>query len=338
MSESEDSPFVQMVNLTFRAQISFQALWVAAELGLADLLADGPRRPEDLAKSTGTHPQSLYRLLRALATVGAVREQEGRTFSLTPLGATLRSGPGSLRGAVRFYGHPFRMHAWEEFLYSVRTGERAFDRAYGAPLFDWLKDHPKEAEVFNAAMSSLTGRLVQDVVASYDFASIGTLVDVGGGHGTLLATLLKANASMRGVLFDLPGVVAGARETLSAHGVADRCTVVGGSFFDSVPSGGDAYIMKSIIHDWDDDESLTILRNCRAAMSSGGRVLLIERVVPGPDEPDYGKLLDLEMLVLPGGQERTQDEYAALLARAGLKLTRIVPTGQGPSIIEAAPA
>lgn len=338
MTESKDSPFVQMVNLTFRAQISFHALWAAAELGLADLLGDGRRGSEELAKATGAHPPSLYRLLRALATVGAVREHDGRTFSLTPLGATLRSGPGSLRGAVRFYGHPFRMHAWEEFLYSVRTGERAFDRAYGAPPFDWLKDHPEAAEVFNAAMSSITARLVQDLVSSYDFSSIGALVDVGGGHGTLLASILKANPSMRGVLFDLPEVVVGARDTLSADGVADRCTVVGGSFFDSVPSGGDAYIMKSIIHDWDDNASVAILRNCRAAMSPGGRVLLVERIVPGPDEPDYSKLLDLEMLVIPGGKERTGDEYAALLARAGLKLTRVVAIGPGPSVIEAVPA
>ena len=312
-----------------------KALNVAAELGVADLLRDGPRSSDELAGACGAHPAALYRLLRALAGVGVFTELDGRRFALTPLAELLRSDvPGSMRALARMYGSE-QYRAWDGLLESVRTGEPAFDRTFGASYFDYLGRNPDAGAVFNEAMTGWTTQVADAVVEAYDFTGVNTVVDVGGGHGLLLATILRAHPSMRGALFDLPHVVAGAGPLLEAAGVADRCVTVGGDFFASVPEGGDAYLLAQILHDWDDERCRPILENCRRAMRPDGRVLVVEQVLPPANEPSLGKWLDLHMLVLLTGRERTEAEYGALLEAAELELTRVIPTSSGAGIVEA---
>jgi hypothetical protein len=315
-----------------------QAVSVAAELGLADLLRDGPRTPAQLAEATGTHAQSLYRLLRALASVGVFAEDEQGRFALTPLAETLRGDvPGSLRAvAVMTGGEHFR--AWGDLLYSVQTGRTAFEKLYGEPVFAWLAAHPQAAHTFDAAMVGIHGRETGAMLDAYDFAGVGTLVDVGGGNGSLLTATLHRHAQLRGVLYDRPDVVERARPALKAAGLEERCRAVGGNFFESVPAGGDAYLLRHIIHDWYDEQCLTILRNCRKVMPPHGKLLLVEAVIPPGNGPFASKFLDLNMLVIPGGMERGEREYRELLAAAGFRLARVVPTATEVSVIEGVPA
>ena len=319
--------------------LAAQTVYVAAKLGIADLLADGPKSVEDLAASTDTHAPSLYRVLRAAASLGVFTEQENRTFALNPTAQVLLSNaPNSLRDIAIFMGEDWHWNVWGQTLYSVQSGKSAWARAHGDDVFEYFKDRPDAFGVFNRAMTSLTVLSTKAVIEGYDFSGINKLVDIAGGHGRLLTEIVEANASLQGVLFDMPQVIEGARENVAKSSVADRVELVSGDFFASVPAGGDAYIMKHIIHDWDDERSLVILKNIKQAMNPGGRVLLVESVVTDGNNQDFTKLMDIEMMVSPGGKERTAAEYKELFEQAGLRLTRIIPTKSAYSVIEAVAA
>ncbi len=316
-----------------------QALHVAAKLGIADLLAEGPRRAEDLAGVTGSHPSSLFRVLPLLASEGVFEELEEGRFTLTPLAEPLRSdAPDSLRARAIFDGEEWNWHPWGNLLHSTKTGGSAFDYTYGVAVFDYLKETPEAATSFDGLMAAQTRPWALSVVDAYDFADIGTLVDVGGGYGVLLAAILTAHPHLKGVLIDQPHVVAGAGPKLEEAGLAGRCETVAGDFFQSVPDGGDAYILKHVLHDWDDDRCVSILGNCRRAISNQARLMVIEILVTPGNEPDYGKYLDLNMLVLTKGRERTEAQYRTLFEAAGFTLSRVVATRSELSIIEGRPA
>lgn len=316
---------------------------MAAELGLADQLASGPRTSEELAAETGLHAPSLRRALRLLTVVGVVAQVEPDRFELTELGGTLRSDvPQSVRSFVTMLCDEWAWRSWGDLLPTLRTGEIAVDRVMGKPLFDYLADHPEKAALFNAAMSDFTRAVAPAVVAGYDFSPFTRLVDVGGGNGTLLAHVLDAVPELQGVLFDLASGLESAGSVLEGAGVADRCEIVAGDFFDSVPEGGDAYLMRMILHDWDDEKAVAILRNCRKAMAPHGKVLVSERIIPEMVRPEDTQtlIIDLFMLVALGGRERTEAEYGDLLAQADFEVTRVVQglTPLGDAIIEASPA
>lgn len=331
----EPPPHVRVIQLATGFWVS-RALYAVAYFGIADHLKDGPEDLDRLAAATGTHAPSLRRVLRLLESFGLFRMDDGGRVDLTPLGATLRSdAPGAARSTIIALGGAWAWSAFGEVLYSLRTGKTGMEKAHGQGLFDFLTRHPEEATHFNAAMIGLHGGEPAAVAQAYDFGCIGTLVDVGGGSGNLLGTILKAHPDLRGVLFDRQHVAAEAESRLAAEGLADRCQVVSGDFFQAVPEGGDAYLLSHIIHDWDEDACLQILANCRRAMGPSGRLLIVEMVIHTGDEPDLGKLLDLVMLVVPGGQERSEEEYRSLLGRAGFRLSRVVPTPSPVSVIEA---
>ncbi len=314
------------------------ALSVAAKLRIADKLAAGAKSADQLARETDTHGPTLYRVLRALAGFGVFSESADGKFSLTPMGELLRSGvPGSMRGMADFCGSEWTWQAWGELLYSVRTGKTAFDHAFGKPCFDYLAEHKDESEVFNEAMTGFSSMVAPAVVEAYDFSKFGTIVDIGGGHGQLLTSILKANPWVKGVLFDAPHVASGAEKTIREAGVSDRCRTEGGDFFKAVAAGGDAYLMMHIIHDWPDDKAATILKHCRKSVNPGGKLLVVDSVVAPPNEPDMAKILDLEMLVLPSGKERSEVEFAALFAAAGWRLNRVVATKSPKKVIEGVP-
>lgn len=325
------------------AYMPAQVVYTAAELGVADQLAEGPRTSVELADELGTDPQSLLRLLRALTALGVLAQTEPDRFQLTELGGHLRSDtPDSVRNFVRMLCERESWHSWGDLVSSVRTGEPAFDRVVGMPLFEFLGRNPDKAATFGAAMSRNTRDVAPGVIAGFDFSRFGTIVDIGGGDGTLLAQILRAEPDVQGVLLDLPSGVEHAPAVLQAEGVADRCKVVPGDFFVSVPEGADAYLMKSTIHDWDDERAVTILRNCREAMAADGRVLILEPVIPELVTPEVTEslMIDLYMLVSPGGRERTEAEYRDLLAAAGFTLAAV--TGPIPPfgyhVVEGAPA
>ncbi len=312
-----------------------QAIYAAAKFGIADHLKDGPKSAELLATATETHADSLYRLLRALASVGIFAETEPRQFALTPLAEPLQSDvPGSKRALALMSGDE-QFKAWGEIEYSIKTGGMAFEKVFGEPVFDYLSKHPDKAQIFDAAMVGVHGREADAVVAAYDFAGVNVIADIGGGNGSQITNILKKHPNMRGILFDLPHVIERAKQNVNTAGIADRCQFVAGSFFEEIPAGADAYFMRHIIHDWDDEKSLTILRNCHTAMKPDGKLLVVESVIPPGNEPFGGKLLDLVMLLIPGGRERTQAEYQTLFSAAGFELSRIVPTATEVSVIEA---
>ena len=314
-----------------------QALYVAAKLGIADHLAAGPVSCADLATATGTDAPSLRRVLRALASVGVFTEAAPGSFALTPLADLLRTdAPGSMRALAITYNEE-QYRAWGALLHSVQTGGVAFEHLYGMPVFAYFAQHPEVDRVFNEAMIGWTNQVAGAVAGTFDFSPFGTIVDVGGGYGTLLAAILRGNPRARGILFDQPHVVASAEGLLAAAGVADRCARVGGDFFAAVPAGGDAYLLAQILHDWDDERCVTILAQCRRAIPDHGKLLVVELVLPTSEEPFFGKWLDLHMLVMAGGRERTAAEYDALFQAAGFRLTRVVPTAPGPSVVEAVP-
>lgn len=314
-----------------------KALSVAAELGVADHLREGPRTSDELASRCGVQATPFYRLLRALASAGVFREEEGRRFALTPLAELLRSDtPHSMRALARMYGSE-QFQAWAELEDSIRTGEPSFGQVFGTSYFEYLESHAQSGAVFNEAMTGWTTQLADAVTTAYDFGASNQVVDVGGGLGLLLSTILRANPTVEGVLFELPHVAADAKPFLQKAGVADRCTSVGGDFFESVPGGGTTYVLAQILHDWDDERCGVILGNCRQAIHPDGKLLVVEQVVPPANEPSLGKWLDLHMLVMLGGQERTESEYRSLLAAAGFQLTRVISTHSGASIVEAVP-
>jgi hypothetical protein len=331
-------PHAQVVQMATGLQVA-RAIYALAELGVADHLTDGPKSAEDLAAATGAHAPSLYRLMRFTASLGYFVEGADHTFALASLGDALRTdAPGHARSTVRMLAGPLGMGALGDVVHSIRTGEAGIEKAFGKPVFDYLAETPEQAAYFNEAMIGFHGMEPPAVAAAYDFSDIGVLVDVGGGTGNLLTTILNANPSMRGVLYDMPHVAAEARRAIEAKGLANRCDVAEGSFFDAVPAGGDAYVLSHIIHDWDEARCLRILANCRAAMGGRGRLLLVEMVIPPGNEFHLSKLTDFTMLVFtPGGRERTEAEYAELFAKAGFRLTRVVPTDSPVSVIEATP-
>ena len=310
-------------------------LYVAAKLKLADLLADGPRSSAELARSLGAHAPSLHRVLRGLVVLGMCSEENHGRFALTPSGTCLRAEmPGSLRDLAVLCGEEC-VAAWGGLVHSAMTGEPAFKHVFGMSQWEHRKQHPELNECFNAWSRQGTSRVAGAILAAYDFSAFRTIADVGGGLGTLLAAILKAHTSVTGILFDQPHVVSGARASLEAAGVAARCRVVGGSFFDRIPDGADLHILKSIIHDWDDEQSLAVLRNCRRALKEQGTLLLIERVMPERvEDAPHVVLQDLHMLAMTGGRERSEVEYRALLGVAGFTQTRVIATLCGLSIVE----
>jgi len=313
-------------------------LYVAAKLCLADHLAGAPRTAEELAGTTGTHAPSLYRLLRALESLGVVRQDGARRFALTAMGEALRTGaPGAARASILTLAGDWLLQGWEQVLYSVETGKSGLEKALGMPVFQWLGEHPEEASLFSETMVGFHGAEPAAVTSAYDFSGYKKIVDVGGATGHLLTTVLGAYPGPDGVLFDLPHVVRDAPTLIRERGVADRVTIEAGSFFERVPKGGDAYLLSHVIHDWSDDQCLTILGNCRREMTPDSHLHVIEMLLPSDGQAHPGKMLDLMMLVGPGGKERTEQEYAALLRSADLRLTRVVPTASAVSIVEAAP-
>jgi hypothetical protein len=334
---SQPAPDAALLELVFGRCVSM-ALSVVAKLRIADLLADGPKTVADLASRTATQATSLYRILRTLAAEGVFAEQVDGRFVLTPMGEYLRTGvKGSLRGIADFVGSDLTWRPWGQLLDTLRTGRTAFDSVFGEPMFDYLSKHKGESAVFNEGMTGFSSNVAPAVAEAYDFAQFKTVVDVGGGHGVLLNTILQAHEGLNGIVFDSRHVVVGAEDAIREAGLGRRCRAVGGDFFDCVPAGGDAYIMKHIIHDWPDDRATTILRNCRKAVNSDGKLLIMERVIPPGNDADFGKVLDLEMLVTASGRERTEVEYRQLLAGAGWRLTRVLPTKTSPHIVEAEP-
>jgi hypothetical protein len=320
-----------------------QAVYVAARLGITDLVGEDAKSAEALAASTGTHAPALRRLLRALAGLGLFVEDDRGDFRLTPMGACLRRDvPGSQRSTALFLMSQEGQRAWSALGYSVATGAPAFDHVFGMPVFDFYAAHPdaERSREHDGAMAALTNLVTEAVLRAYDFSALGTLVDVGGGNGAFLAAILRANPALRGVLFDLPHVVAGASGVLTGADVTPRCAVVGGSFFESVPEGGDAYLMKRIIHDWDDERAHAILVACRRAMRPGARLVVVDEVLPCRAEPSAtaAYLLDLEMLVATsGGRERTEDEFRQLYRAAGFTLSRVIPAAGSLCLVEGLP-
>ena len=306
-----------------------QAIHVAAVLGIADLLADGQQSSDELAIATDTNPRALHRLLRALAAFGLFHEDEARRFSLTELGDALRSdAPESVSGWASFVGRRNIRDAWSALEESIRTGENAFKLAHGVSVWEYRSQHLEESEIFDRAMASSSQVVIRSLIEAYDFGRFGTIVDVGGGNGTLLAALLAEYPGLNGVLFDQAHVARGVD-------LGERGRVVAGSFFESVPEGGDAYLLKWIIHDWEDEEAVAILRTVRR---NGGALLLVEKIVGPPNEGAEAKLSDLNMLVGPGGQERTLEEFRSLFEAAGYDLVGNTPTAAGQHVIEGAPA
>ncbi|GAB3795702.1 methyltransferase [Micromonospora zhanjiangensis] len=313
-----------------------RAIHAVAALEIPDLLDGSPATADQLAGKTGTQAPALYRLLRAVASVGLLTEDDKNAFTLTPLGATLRKdAPDSLHAfaVTELGGGHYR--AWGDLLHSIRTGEIAFDHVHNMSIWEYFFVHNQaDGQVFNKSMTELTGTVAAEVVSQYDFTPYRVIVDVGGGQGAFLSAVLRSHPNGSGVLFDAPSVIAGAAANLKAAGVADRCRTEAGSFFDSVPTGGDLYLLKWVIHDWDDADSGVILRNVRAAMTPGSRLLIVDTVVPTGDTPSPSKFIDLDMMIANGGRERTAAEFDKLVGTAGFRLERIIGTNSPSGIVE----
>jgi hypothetical protein len=326
------------MQLLFGKQMTY-CLSGVARLGVADHMDSSPMPVEDIAANTGAHPPSLYRVMRLLASMGIFKEEAGKRFALTPAGELLKSDvPGTMRYFAMMFGDEWTTRAYEHFAGCLRTGQDGVSQAYGKHVFDLLAERPEQLATFQAAMTSGSTLAGEAVTQAYDFSGIKRLADVGGGHGALLASILRRNPNMQGVLFDRPEIVADVPQDRFA-GCEGRIAIEAGSFFDRVPDGCDAYIMKHIIHDWSDEHCRTILALMRAKLPKDGRVLVCEMVVTDEPGPTPAKMLDIEMLVMTvGGKERTPEEFSELFASCGLKLSRIVPTGRPICVIEAVPA
>jgi hypothetical protein len=313
-------------------------LQVAAKLKIADLLAKGARDVESLAKDTGTNADALYRVLRALVSVGIFAESQPRMIALSPAASLLRTDvPGSLRGPILWNTHPFLMQLCADLLHSVQTGQPAVEHLHGKPCFEYVASTPELAFAFNEGMTAISAMLAPAVLEAYDFSGVDTLMDVAGGHGYFICAALKKYPHLKGVLFDLPSVVEGAKCSICELRLDDRCTPVAGNFFEKIPVGADAYFMQHIIHDWNDEPALKILGNVKHALQGrkDGRLIIVDFVLPDDSQPHPGKLLDLLMLLAPGGRERTEREWHALLEKSGFVITRIVQTKAAASVIEA---
>jgi SAM-dependent methyltransferase len=332
-----ESPAITAVRMTMGHWVA-QCVSVACELRIPDRLAEKPRTADELAAECGTDPGATLRLLRALVSLGVLAQDNEGRFEATPLSEQFRQDVPGFGPYARYITGPEVYRAWGEFLESVRTGRTAFEVVYGVSFFDYFADHPEASLVFNRAMTANSQTMAEEIVDAYDFSGLGTIVDVGGGQGLLLAAILRRHPTAKGVLFDLPQVIEQAKDVLEQAGVANRCSVVGGDFFQSVPAGADCYVMKAIIHDWDDERARRILTNCRTAMAPDGRVLVVDRVIPERLEPTFvnerGTLMDLTMLVLTGGRERMEAEFRELFESARFTLRRIFPTPSGLSVVE----
>jgi O-methyltransferase domain/Dimerisation domain len=337
MSGIDPVTAIRLVALGMRAS---RALEAVARLGVADVLADGPRSSGEIAAATSTDALSIRRVLRALAAFGIFEEREPDLFALNQAADMLRTEASrSMKAGAMFLAGDLRWRLWADLRESIRTGEPAFGRVLGSDMFTYYETHAEEAALFNNAMASFSAGMSPAILAAYDFSHFRCLVDVGGGTGRLLADILAANAALAGILFDLPRVVAAAPAVLQAGGVAARCRIESGSFFDAVPAGGDAYLLKFVLHDWDDARAEAILTRCRAAAAEGATLLIVERVMPERAQAGQAAeayLLDLEMLVATlGGRERTESEFRTLLAATGFELLRVVPTTSPVSVLEA---
>ncbi len=314
-----------------------QLVFMAAKLGIADALVSGPLTVEEIASRVGAHAPTLKRVLRALASLGIFASDPHGRYHLTRLAQTLRSDhPESLRDFALMLVDDYNWSAWGALEHAVRTGGSAFEHVHGAPAFTWMRRHPEKEKMFSASMASISVMENGAVARSYAFGKLQTVVDVGGAHGHLLVAILRSYVRVRGILFDQPAVVAEAARAgyVTASDVTARCRTQAGDFFASVPVGADAYVLKYIIHDWDDDRSIRILENCRKAMSADGRVLVVDHVVAPGNRFDWGKLMDINMMVMLGSKERTKDEFRQLFMRAGLRLKRVIRTGSSLSILE----
>jgi hypothetical protein len=330
-------PSIELMRLINGYQIS-QALHVAATLGIADQLKDGPKPHAAVARACGAHPLSLYRLLRALAAVGVFYESDDKEFSLTPLGVCLTSdGPGSTRNYARWIGQPGQWGSWGNLLQSIKSGESALGFTYGTDAWTYRMQHPHEQAVFDSAMTGNSRTEAQAVLEAYDFSRFGCVVDIGGGQGLLLKTILLACPRSRGILFDQPQVIASEDQALTSPELGQRCQLVAGNFFESVPAGGDVYIMKVILHDWDDRRAIDILQTCRRAMSASATLIVVERVIGPPNEMPEGKFSDLNMMVQYAAMERTGQEFDDLLRNGGFEMIEIISTRSPQSIIVAQP-
>jgi hypothetical protein len=329
-------PEAQLMQLTSGCLVS-PAIYIVTKLGIADLLKDGPKTAAELAEVTETNADALYRVMRATASIGVLEESGEKVFGNTPMSETLRvDWPKSTRAMTLWMLEPVHWRVYGDLMYSVKTGKTAWDNVYGEPCFDSLFGPMRElGDVFNQAMTSYSLQTIPPILAAYDFSQCGTIADIAGGYGHLLGAVLRQYPEARGVLFDLEPVLEGAPAMLDSYGVRDRVEIVAGDFTAAIPVRADAYLVKHIIHDWYDDKCQTILSNIRDAMPDDAKVLIIDAVVPPPGEPHFSKFLDLEMLMLPGGKERTAEEFGALLAASGFTLERVIPTQSSVSIIEA---
>jgi hypothetical protein len=338
MEQSQKPPaHVGMLQLLNGAHVA-GAISCLAQLGIPDLVEAGPKSAEELANQIGASSEALYRLMRATASVGVLSEGPEGKFSETPMSAVLRSNASpSLRAFAVMGGREWHGRGWSRLEYCVRTGKQAVDEIYGMHVFEFFKQHPEEAQIFNNAMTDLSMIDSPAVAEAYNFDGLRSIVDVGGGHGLLLATILQRNIHLTGTLFDVAHVIEGAANG-PLKSVMERCTLASGDMFSSVPADADAYIMKHIIHDWPDDLCLKTLKACRKGVNPGGRLLVIDNVIQPGNDFSPGKFLDLQMLIFPGGCERTEKQFSALFAAAGWRLSRIVPTKTTDSIVEGIPA
>jgi ubiquinone/menaquinone biosynthesis C-methylase UbiE len=311
-----------------------KAIHVAAKLNIADIIgSQGPMTGAELAKQSGADAESVSRLLRALASAGIFSIGESGKYSLTPLAESLKEdNPESIKAMALVLGDML-YKAYDELLFSVKTGDNGFTKALGVPVFQYLTNNAETGKLFDRMMTDIHGGETQPMVDTYDFSAFNTVVDIGGGNGEVISSVLNKNAGVKGILFDLPEVIDRARNNMSASGLSNRCELVSGNFFDSVVKGGDAYIMRHILHDWSDDDAVTILTNCRKSMNAGGKVLVVEAVIQEGNEPSPFKLLDLTMLLI-GGKERTKSQFENIFSKAGLKLNRIVPFQHDLSVVE----
>jgi hypothetical protein len=332
------TPQAQLIQMAMSYRVS-TLVYIAAEMNLADRLAEAPRTADELAESTGSFAPALYRVMRTLAGMGLFTEDSDRRFSLTPLGETLRTGtPGSIRSTVLTLAGGLFTKSYGELHYSIKTGKPAFEKVFGMPVFEWLAKHPVEASMFSETMVGFHAAEPDAVANAYDFSQAETVVDIGGATGNLLAAILSHHREPRGILFDLPHVVADAPALIRARGLTDRIAIESGSFFERIPVANGVYLLSHIIHDWSEGQCLTILGICRRTISPNSRLLIIEIVLPTGNAPHPGKMVDMTMLAVAGGQERTEPEYRELLERAGFRLTQVVPTESAVSIVEAVPA
>ncbi|MCP4706599.1 MAG: methyltransferase [candidate division Zixibacteria bacterium] len=332
MKPNELPPQVQLMNFIVGKWIS-KPIYVAAELCMADLLSEGPKSIDELAKQSRSHAPSLYRMMRALASVGIFSETESKRFELTPMAECLKKD--AMRSFALMFNSDWSDKAWGQFFDCIKTGETPFEKAFGEPVSEWLEHNPKAAEVFNEANAIKSLGTIHAIIDTYDFSIFNTLTDVGGGLGVLMAEILKANPLMKGVVAEIPSVINKAKKIIREQSLDNRCQAVECDFFESIPSGSDAYLMSNILHDWSEKKCQIILKNCYKAMKPGSKLLIVEMVISDGNEPSIAKLLDLEMFVTTGGQERSEFEYQNLLESSGFKLLQIIPTKESICVIEA---